>query len=183
MRRLACLILAVFVTAPLALAQGAPAPATTRPTTRPTTSGVKPLPPGQILDSLLAPPPTAGQVLQPIPEGPVTDATSGAGAVAPGAPQLTLMREGTYVVDRTGRLTKSADGTSSELTFDTDAKTLRDPPMVILPSLKLMQMENAVQNSNRDLKFKVTGMVTEYKGRNYILLEKVVVVPQVLQQF
>ena len=46
-----------------------------------------------------------------------------------------------------------------------------------------MQMENAVQGSNRDIRFRVTGMVTEYKGRNYILLDKVVVVPDVVQQF
>jgi hypothetical protein len=46
-----------------------------------------------------------------------------------------------------------------------------------------MAMENAVNGSNRDLKFRITGMVTEYKGRNYILLEKVVVVPDVTQKF
>jgi hypothetical protein len=174
MRGLSCLI-AVIAVAPFAWAQTAPGPAT-RPTTRP-------IAPGQLLDSLLKPPATAGQVLQPIPEGPAVDATTGVNAVAPNAPQLNLTREGTYIVDRTGRLTKSADGQSNELTFDADGKALRDPPMLILPNLKLMQMENAVQSSSRDLRFKVTGIVTEYKGRNYILLEKVVVVPESTRQF
>src|SRR5436190_2674994 len=187
MRPLIALIFVAFI-APAALGQPKPVVPTTQPaapTKRPAVpgSGVKPLPPGQILDSLLKPAGTAGQVLQPIQEGPVPDATSGAAAVAPGAPLINLAREGTYVVDRTGRLTKSADGQTNELTFDADGKTLRDPPMVILPNLKLMQMENAVLAANRDLKFKVTGMVTEYKGRNYILLEKVVVVPASTQQF
>lgn len=154
----------------------------TKPTTRPG-SGVQPTAPGQLLDSLLKPAPAAGQALQPIQEGPAPDATTGRNAVAPGAPQLNLIREGTLIVDRTGRLTKSTDGTTAELTFDADGKALKDPPMIILPNLKLAQMETAVSNSTRDMRFKVTGSVTEYKGRNYILLEKVVVVPEVTQQF
>ncbi|MDB5319809.1 MAG: hypothetical protein JWN40_1440, partial [Phycisphaerales bacterium] len=77
----------------------------------------------------------------------------------------------------------SADGQTAELTFEADGKALKDPPMIILPNLKLMQMENAVAGNSRDLRFKVTGVVTEYKGRNYILLERVVVVPDVAQQF
>jgi hypothetical protein len=159
----------------------AQAPAT-QPSTRPS-SGVKPVPASQLLDSLLKAPSAAGQPLQPIPEGPAADATSGKNAVAPGAPQVTLIREGSYVVDRTGRLTRSADGQTSEFTYDADGKALKDPPMIILPNLTLMRMENAVTGSSRDVRFRVTGMVTEYKGRNYILLEKAVVVPDVVQQF
>ena len=55
--------------------------------------------------------------------------------------------------------------------------------MVKVIKHKLMQMENAVSGTGRDLRFKVTGQVTEYKGHNYILLEKVLVVPDVVQQF
>jgi hypothetical protein len=153
----------------------------TRPANRP--PATRPLPPGELLDSLLKPPSAAGQPLQPITEGPLPDATSGKAAVAPNAPQLNVLREGTYVVDRVGRLTRSADGQTAEFTFEADGKALKDPPMIILPNLKLMQMENAVQGSSRDLKFRITGMVTEYKGRNYVLLEKAVVVPDVVQQF
>jgi hypothetical protein len=50
--------------------------------------------------------------------------------------------------------------------------------MLILPTLALMQMENASQN-NRDRKFRVTGMVTEYRGRNCILMDKAVPVADV----
>ncbi len=153
-----------------------------QPTTKPG-SGVQAVPASQLLDSLLKPPSASGQPLQPIPQGPTADTTSGKAAVMPGAPQLNLMREGSYVVDRIGRLTKSADGQTAEITFDSDGKVLKDPPMVILPNQKLAQMENAVQGANRDIRFRLTGMVTEYKGRNFILLEKVMVVPDVLQQF
>ncbi len=179
MRLLFCLI-AVIALSSLAIAQTKPM---TLPTTRPTGGGAPNVPPSQLLDSLLKPPSASGQPLQPIQEGPVPDATTGKNAVAPGAPQLNLMREGSYLVDRTGRLTRGADGQTAELSFDADGKAMKDPPMVILPSLKLKQMEGAVTGSQRDIRFKVTGQVTEYKGRNYILLEKVVVVPDVTQQF
>jgi hypothetical protein len=180
MRQLFCLI-AVLACASLALAQSKPA---TQPTTRPPTGGgAANVPPSQLLDSLLKPPSASGQPLQRIDEGPVPDATTGKNAVAPAAPQLNLMREGSYVVDRTVRLTRGTDGQTAEITFDADGKAMKDPPMVILPSLKLKDMEDAVMGSQRDVRFKVTGQVTEYKGRNYILLEKVVRLPDVTQQF
>ena len=94
-----------------------------------------------------------------------------------------LKREGDYVNDRMGRLTKSADGQTMEFTFESDGRTMQDPPVIILPNLKLMSMEDAVNSGNRDLRFRVTGQVTEYKGRNYILLEKVSVVQEKAQQF
>jgi hypothetical protein len=181
MRRLIYLI-ALTLPVPALAQQQPPKPPTSQPTTRPS-SGVQALPPGQMLDSLLKPPSAVGQPLQPIQEGPVADATSGKAAVAPGAPQVNLIREGSYIVDRTGRLTRSADGQTAEFTYVADGKALKDPPMIILPNLTLMRMENAVTGSSRDVRFRITGMVTEYKGRNYILLEKAVVVPDVVQQF
>jgi len=158
-------ITAIFMTwAPLLLAQ----------TTRPVGAD-------QMMNQLLGPGPGA-KALPPA-AGAVVDATSGKGAIAPGAPTQTVMREGSFIVNRVGRLTRSADGQQMEFTFDSDGKTMKDPPVVILPNLKLMQMENAVTGSSRDLHFRVSGMVTEYKGRNYVLLDKVVVVPDIDQQF
>jgi hypothetical protein len=125
------------------------------------------------------------QMLRPMPQpGPAPiDASTGAAAVAPGAPQLTVMREGSFLVDRMGRLTRSADGQTWEFAFESDGRAMKDPPVVILPNLKLMAMEQAVKGANRDLRFRITGMVTEYNGRNYVLLEKVVVPPDSTQQF
>jgi hypothetical protein len=60
---------------------------------------------------------------------------------------------------------------------------MQDPPVIVLPNLKLMQMEQALKGTNRDLRFRITGMVTEYNGRNYILIEKAVVPPEVTNQF
>ena len=80
------------------------------------------------------------------------------------------------IVDRVGRLTRSNDGANYEFSFEADGKALQDPPVGILPNLKLIGMENAVSASSRDLTFRVTGMVTEYRGRNYVMIEKFVVV-------
>jgi hypothetical protein len=139
-----------------------------------------------MLSQMLKPAQQTGQrPLAPLPEvstgGP--DKKSGAGAVAPAAPVVNVLREGTFLVDRIDRLTRSADGSQAEFTFDSDGTALQDPPVVIIPNLKLQQMEDAVTNAIKDPRFRVSGMVTEYRGRNYILLEKVVVMPDILEKF
>ncbi len=153
---------------------------TTEPSTQPLE---KVLPADQLLSQMLRPTgPSAARPLQPLSDGPAIDSTTGAGAVAPAAPSMQVLREGSFIVDRTGRLSRSADGQSWEFTFDSDGRAMKDPPLLILPNLKLMAMENAIKGSSRDLRFRVTGMLTEYGGRNFILLEKVVVVPDISQQ-
>jgi hypothetical protein len=172
--------LAALISLSLAALVGAQA------TTQPMSSGpaaTKPAAPDQLIHNLLGGGSGNEQTLPGQVGGLPRDTTSGPGAVAPGAPSVTVLREGTYLIDRTGRLTHSGDNQQAEFTFDADAQAMRDPPVIILPNLKLMQMESAVGGSNRDLRFRITGMVTEYRGRNYILLEKVVVVPDVTQQF
>jgi hypothetical protein len=157
-----------------------PAPAPAAPT--------QPAAPEQMLNQMLrtggtgAAGGSTARPLQPT-TSPTRDRTSGVAAVAPGAPNLNVIREGTFLVDRTGRLVRSADGQSYEFAFESDGRAMKDPPVVILPNLKLMAMEQAAKGSTRDLRFRITGMVTEYNGRNYVLLEKVVVVPEITQQF
>lgn len=150
------------------------------PTTRPATKSIDA---GKMLGQMLSTPAEGEtRALQPVNTA-QPDSTSGSGAVAPGAPQLAVMREGSFVVDRTGRLSASGDGQRMEFTFEADGRTLQDPPVVIVPNLNLMKMEDAVQAMRRDLKFRITGVVSEYRGRNYVTVDKVVVVPEVLQQF
>ena len=145
-----------------------------------TTQPARPeLPPARdVLNDMLRPGdiPSA-RPLQPINTDPVVDASTGAASVAPAAPQLMVMREGSYLVDRTGRL-KKTDAQFWELTFESDGKPLKDPPVIVLPNLKLQIMEDQLKETRRDLKFRVTGMVTEYRGRNYLLLDKVIVVSE-----
>jgi hypothetical protein len=142
------------------------------------------MPADQLLQQMLRP--ANGPVMQPlmpILSPPALDQTTGKMVVPNSVLPQNLKREGDYIRDRLGRLTKSADGTQEEFTFESDGRTMQDPPVIILPNLKLMAMENAVNGANRDLRFRVTGPVTEYKGRNYILLEKVSVVQDAIQQF
>jgi hypothetical protein len=140
-------------------------------------------PAADLLNRMLKPPGEAPAPLQPVVFPPPVNNVTGGAAVAPNATTMPLVREGTFVTDRTGRLTKSADGSHEEFTFDADGQAMQDPPMIILPNLKLELMEQAVNSSNRDLKFRVTGMVTEYQDRNYLLMERVVVIPDIVQQF
>jgi hypothetical protein len=150
-------------------------PAKTRPATAPSAD--------EVLGRMLKPRQSGRERELTITEPPQTDRTSGKAAVMPGAPVLQVMREGTPVVNRVGRLTFSADGTQAELTFESDGQRLQDPPLILLPNLKLMAMEDAVRGSSRDLRFRVSGVVTEYRGRNYLLLEKATVIQDVAQQF
>lgn len=140
------------------------------------------VPAGDLLNRMLKPPGEAPAPLQPIVLPPPPNSVTGQGAVAPNATTMPIIREGTFITDRTGRLTKSPDG-HDEFTFDSDGQAMQDPPMIILPNLKLQLMEQAVQGANRDLKFHVTGMVTEYQNRNYLLMERVMVVPDIVQNF
>jgi hypothetical protein len=129
-----------------------------------------------VLDSMLKPDGNnAARPLQPITGAPVIDSSTGGTAVAPGAPQIAVLREGSYVVDRVGRLSKAADGASWEFTFESDGRAMKDPPLKVLPNLKLQMMEDQLRDFRRDLKFRVTGLITEFRGRNHVLFEKVVV--------
>lgn len=176
--------LAIGVVLVLAMAT-AGAAQTTHPTTQPSSGArdaLKSVSAEQMMEQLLKPATNPARPLGPLPDSPATDKTSGRGAVKPDAPTVSTMREGTYIIDRIGRLTHTDDG-KAEFTFESDGKAMKDPPLIILPNIKLSQIEDMVAATDRDLKFRVTGMVTEYRGRNYLLLEKVTAPPDVTLQF
>ena len=189
-------------------------PATAAPTTAPPTTDGTPsqnLSSEQLLNQLLGPagavgPAKAGAGASGAGGGPSspaplrwdkpieTDRTGGAGAVKPGAPVVTLLREGHYLTDRMGRLARGAGGTAGrnglptngkavEFILEADGKALRDPPLIIMPCSKLLVMQATVAAIGRDARFRLSGTVTEYRGRNYILPEKLVLVPDVVQSF
>jgi hypothetical protein len=45
---------------------------------------------------------------------------------------------------------------------------MADPPMPLLPSHLLMSMEDASDKGTRPVKFKISGEVTEYRGKNFL---------------
>ena len=169
----ACVVLCVT-----ALANGQ----TTKPAAGATTRPAAGTTAEQMLNQMLAPSADGTKPLPPAPGG-ATDGTSGPGAVPPNAPPVTVMREGSFIVDRTGRFVRNNDGQQWEFVFDADGRALKDPPVVVLPNLTMMAMENYATGTSRELRFRITGEVTEYRGRNYVLLRKAVVMPEVAQQF
>lgn len=120
--------------------------------------------------------PSAGTALRAEPIAPSYDLTSGSGAVDPKAPPVRVMREGTFLVDRVGRVEQSMDGSLPVFVFESDGDALQDPPVLLIPNLKLMALEDALDAAQGDsLRFRITGELTEYRGRNYVLLQKVIV--------
>ena len=177
---LACGALSVGVAANRPAATPQP---TTRPATRPATQQD---PADAVLDRLLgdrpataASQPRDGQRLDGGGMGGATDLSTGHGpdAVAPDTRAQRLVREGTFVIDRVGRARPSRDGRGLEFVFAADGANpaaAGDPPMILVPNLNLMALESALR-ADPDRRFRVTGRVTEYRGRNHLALEKVVV--------
>jgi hypothetical protein len=128
----------------------------------------------EMLRQMLQPANQGAQPLKPIPEvAPQTDATSGAAAVAPAAPQQRLEHEGTLLLDRIGRLTRGRDTKWLEFRFESDGRSMTDPPLLLLPNRQLMQLEELVNHSQADLAIRViSGEITEYRGRNYLMINR-----------
>ena len=160
------------------------APVTTQPivttppaATRPTNRSAE-----ETLRQMLQPQGEQARPLRPVQEAPpAVDATSGPGAVAPGGQPRPVAREGTLLLDRVGRLTRGTDGRTLEFTIDSDGRGMADAPMILIPNRRLQQLEDRVQSSYRDLQVRVSGEVMEYRGRNYLLLQRWSVVPDVAQ--
>ena len=91
--------------------------------------------------------------------------------VDPKAKLPLTVREGDVVINRMGRLGKDTKGTLL-FVYEADATDLSEPPLILLPCLKLEQMEILVAKKP-NVKFTVTGEVTVYHGKGYLLLRKV----------
>jgi hypothetical protein len=126
--------------------------ATTEPTTNPTTE------------------PTTGPTTHPT-TGPTTGPTTSPTATtqpAPVIPPLTGVTEGSFFPEREGRLQRSKDGREIQFVFEQDGKQVE---VTILQNLELMRLENAVEDAGWGQRFRASGWVTEYQGKNYILLD------------
>lgn len=92
---------------------------------------------------------------------------------SPSSTNRKLWPEGHYVVDRRGRLVKSGDAWT--FVFEADGKSMADPPINVLPNRWLEKMESDVAASHEALIFQVSGEVTVYHNKNYLLLRKVLI--------
>ncbi|MCA3005779.1 MAG: hypothetical protein ACK51N_03365 [bacterium] len=88
-----------------------------------------------------------------------------------------LLREGSFLTNRKGRLVRGAlqaGGSHPEwfFVFDNTAgepAAKADPAMVLMPCQNLMSMEKLVERGGESLSFTVSGQVFVYHGRNHLL--------------
>ncbi|HSZ57805.1 MAG TPA: hypothetical protein VK797_19235 [Tepidisphaeraceae bacterium] len=99
-------------------------------------------------------------VLEPVKEG----------TTQPAAPEAQY-REGTFLVDQVGRLTHNKKA-EPIFVFEKGGKTLQ---LTLMANSDLARMEDAAA-AGVEPQFRVTGMMTEYRGKNYLLVDRVVVV-------
>lgn len=118
----------------------------------------------EIIQDLLRQRDKAGVIL---PQDPQEGQSSGAVRAAT-ADDSGLLPEGTILVERPGRLV--SDGGRPMFVFLTSATGGRPQSMELLPCQLLEALE---RESARGSEFTVSGEVTRYRGRNYLLLLKV----------
>ncbi len=114
-----------------------------------------------LLERLASEPPRSlvGQSAAPAPEGDVQD-----------APRWELLREDTMIVRRQGRLVRIGGGQwAFSIDNDTTGQTSVDRPLQVLPCAALAMMEGLFGSEGEGESFQLSGRVTRYANRNYIL--------------
>ncbi|NIA21872.1 MAG: hypothetical protein GWP05_07915 [Anaerolineaceae bacterium] len=86
-----------------------------------------------------------------------------------------LLRQDKRLVDREGRIFRS--NRQTYFVFDNG-----DKPIVLLPNEMLERMEDMADFGWRQMRFRVSGAATEYRGRNYLLMSKMLVIPKEIEQ-
>ena len=86
------------------------------------------------------------------------------------ARKTTLVKypDGWSLVNRQGRLIRSKG--QSFFLFDSD-----DTPIQLIANRQRETMEDLSQMGRRSIKFRISGLVTEYRGKNHLLLQMVLV--------
>jgi hypothetical protein len=90
---------------------------------------------------------------------------------APTTPKTNRVREGEFIWNRVGRLEKDEKTGSWFFAFEADGQNMQDPPMTLIPSRLLGAMEGASTEGTQPTRFKVSGEVTEYNGKNYLWVQ------------
>jgi hypothetical protein len=92
-------------------------------------------------------------------------------AVAPNEPAAVRLREGQSIYNRTGRLVKDEKTGAMLFVFDADGNQMYDPPMGVVPCRYLAVMEDASENGTKAVKFRISGEVTQYRGKNFLYIK------------
>jgi len=94
-------------------------------------------------------------------------------AIRPAAHKL--LPDGSRIVDRPGRLT--SEGEYFTFSFESRGRGAPELPIRLLPNRLLEDMEIASAGGTKNVVFVVSGEVTEYRGVNYLLVQKLLVRP------
>ena len=78
-----------------------------------------------------------------------------------------LLPDGSPLVERPGRVTSGAEGWV--FAFESDRLIYPEPPMALLLNMNTQLMVEALAQDSTGLVFLVSGEVTSYNGRNYLL--------------
>lgn len=105
------------------------------------------------------------EVRRPSPVRPPAEAAAGAEP----------LRQDKRLTDRKGRIVRKNEQTL--FVFDSG-----DKPLVMLPNAKLQQVEDTADFGRRPVRFRISGTVMEYRGENYLMLTKMVVVPKEIEK-
>lgn len=76
--------------------------------------------------------------------------------------------EGTYLIDQVGRLTHDKAG-EAKFVFEAGGKRIE---LGVMRNTNLARMEEAAANE-KDIRFRITAVATQYRDKNYILIERV----------
>ncbi|HVS72395.1 MAG TPA: hypothetical protein VHQ47_14160 [Phycisphaerae bacterium] len=124
-----------------------------------------------VLENLLSTRPSTAEPA-PVPAGGTTAAAGLQGnSAAPNEPVVKRKPEGDFVWNAVGRLTRDDQTGEWLFVFDSDGKRMQDPPMGLVPSRMLMAMQQASKDGTVPTKFRVSGEVTEYNGKNYLYVK------------
>jgi hypothetical protein len=96
-------------------------------------------------------------------------------AIQPAAQKL--LPDGSRIVDRPGRLT--SEGEYFTFSFESRGRGAPEIPIRLLPNRLLEDMEIASAGGTKPIVFVVSGEVTEYRGVNYLLVQKLLARPNI----
>lgn len=100
---------------------------------------------------------------------------------APSTPVTVLHPETFVITGRDGRFIKDLKTGIELFTFYSDGQKMFDPPMGLIPCRMLAQLEDLSEMGNKPLRFKVSGEVTLYRGKNYLYLRTAIEVKDMNQ--
>jgi len=86
-----------------------------------------------------------------------------------------LLPDGYRLVDRPGRLQREGD--FWVLAFESRSTKEAEAPLRLLPNRSLEDMEIASAGGTRPVVFIVSGEITEYHGVNYLMIQKILIRP------